>query len=84
MRCVRRETWESQAKELERCVFAVVGGTYRERIRPGEPLGLEYALTFPDGAASGRSATDPVERLRAAEPFLRRLDETWQSWSLNS
>lgn len=75
-------TWETEADELERQVFGVVAGNYRESIERGSRPWVEYELTFPDGASSGRSrARDmPTRRLGAAAPTLRRIFGRWSAW----
>lgn len=73
-------TWVAEVEGLEQLVFAVVGGHYRELV--GHEPWVGFALTFPDGAASGRSRAEdvPVERVEAAMPTLRALDDGWASW----
>lgn len=75
-------TWQAEADELERHVFAIVAGHYRETVERARDPWMEYAFTFPDGAASGRSrARDlPAERLAAARPVLDRLPGEWAPW----
>ena len=74
--------WQAEADELERQVFAVVSGNYRENITRGLHPWVEYAYTYPDGASSGRTRSQalPTDRLRAAKPILRDLPEGWAAW----
>lgn len=74
--------WEVEADELEQQVLAVVTGHYRERIERGLRPRVEYAFTYPNGGASGRSRPQdlPPERVKAAKPILRRLIKGWAAW----
>ncbi|WP_429460063.1 DUF6226 family protein [Microbacterium sp. ZKA21] len=73
-------TWDAEADGLEQLVFALVGGHYRELVGPEPWVG--FALTFPDGATSGKSRAEdlPVERLEAAMSTLRSRADRWASW----
>lgn len=75
-------SWESEADELERQIFAVVGGRYRESIDGGLRPRVEFALTYPDGSTSGRvrAAELPADRVKAAKPILRIRPDGWAPW----
>lgn len=75
-------TWQAEADELERQVFAIVDGNYRETVQGGVRPWVGYASTFPDGASSGGSSSEdlPAERFEAARPILRDLPEGWAAW----
>lgn len=74
--------WEGEADQLEQQVLAVVTGHYREGITRGLRPWVEYAFTYPDGRAGGRSRAQdlPKERVKAAKPVLRRLVDGWAVW----
>ena len=74
--------WEGEADDLERLVFAVVAGGYRESITNGRRPWVEHALRYADGSSSGQSRAEdfPPERLAAARPVLRNLPEGWDAW----
>ena len=74
--------WEAEADELERHVFAVVGGGYRESVTDGREPWIEFTLANPDGTSrGGRGVTDlPADRVEAARPILRALSDGWASW----
>lgn len=74
--------WDAEADELEQQVLAAVTGHYRETIERGFRSWAEYALTYPDGATSGRSRAQdiPAQRLKAATPILRNLSGRWTAW----
>jgi len=75
--------WQAEADELERQVFAVVMGRYRETVeRRGLDPWVGYAFTYPDGSWSGgrREPGIPPARLQAAESVLRDLPEGWREW----
>ena len=74
--------WELEADELERYVFAVVTGQYREAVGRGLDRCVEFSLTYPDGASSGRSRFRdfPEARLKAAKPILRSRPDGWAPW----
>lgn len=75
--------WEAEADELERQVFAVVGGNYRETITRGLRSWVGYAFTYPGGTSAGgqsRSRDLPAERLKDATPVLRELPHGWDPW----
>lgn len=73
--------WQAEADELERHVFAVVTGNFRENIERGLRPWAEYEFTYPDGSSSGRvRAQDlPAERFSAAKAILRDLPR-WAPW----
>lgn len=75
-------SWESEADELERQVFAVVGGRYRESIDGGLRPGVEFTLTYPNGSTSGRirAAELPADRVKAAKTVLRIRPDGWAPW----
>lgn len=76
-------TWEGEADELERHVFAIVSGNYRETIERGLRPWVSYAITYPDGASSsGRSRSQhlPAKRLKDAKRILRDLPDGWEPW----
>lgn len=75
-------TWEGEADDLERLVFAVVNGGYRESITDERDPWVEHSLTHADGSSSGQSRAEdlPPERLAAARPVLRALPAGWQAW----
>ncbi|MGV8911666.1 MAG: DUF6226 family protein [Rhodoglobus sp.] len=78
------DTWDAQADDLERQVFAVVAGRYRESVerRQGSPW-ISYALTYPNGESGGGGTVAdgiPLERVRAATPILRTLPDGWAAW----
>lgn len=79
-------TWEAEADELERHVFATVGGRYRETIERGFRPWIEYAFTYPDGSSSGRSRSQdlPAQRLADAKPILRDVAGGWAPWPRSS
>lgn len=75
--------WEAEADELERQVFAVVSGNYRETITRGLRSWVGYAFTYPDGTSArgqSRSRDLPAERLTDATPVLRELPHGWDPW----
>lgn len=74
--------WQAEADELERHVFAVVTGNYRESVERRLRPWIEYAFTYPDGSSSGRvGAQDSVaKRVSAAKTILRRLPHGWAAW----
>ncbi|MEH3089778.1 MAG: DUF6226 family protein [Microbacterium arborescens] len=76
------EEWRAVADDLERDVFAVVAGGFRERIARGGELPVEYALSYPDGSASGsfRLEDVPAHRLDAARTVLDALPDGWAPW----
>lgn len=76
------ETWQSQADALERCVFAVVGGHYRESVGLGPGAQVGHRLEFPEGSASGwgEASGIPAARRRAARRALREVPEGWAAW----
>ncbi|MEV8272276.1 DUF6226 family protein [Microbacterium sp. NPDC077184] len=72
--------WEAEADELEKQVFAVVSGNYRETITRGLRSWVGYAFTYPDGTSTGgpsRSRDLPTERYTDAAPILRDLPHGW-------
>lgn len=75
-------TWDTVADDLERQVFAVVTGHYRERIGRGLRPWVAHASTYPDGARSGGAPARsiPARRIRAARPVLRGLAAGWAAW----
>ncbi|WP_204869861.1 DUF6226 family protein [Rhodococcoides corynebacterioides] len=75
-------TWQDEADGLERQVFAVVNGNYRESVKRGLRPMVGYSFTFPDGASSGRTGSGgiPAARLDAADPILRALPDGWAAW----
>lgn len=75
-------TWDAEANELERHVFAVAGGRYRESVADGPDAGIEFTLENPDGTSQGRrGVTDlPADRVEAARPILRALSDRWAPW----
>ena len=76
------ETWDTQAEELEELVFSVVSGGYRESVRRGADLGVEYWLAGPGRRRHGgaRPQDFAAGRLVAAEDTLRRLGGAWHPW----
>ncbi|WP_010204200.1 DUF6226 family protein [Salinibacterium sp. PAMC 21357] len=77
-------TWAAEADDLERQVFAVVAGQYRESVerRQSRPW-VSYALTCSNGKSSGGGTVAdgiPLERVRAATPILRTLPDGWAAW----
>lgn len=76
-------TWDGEADDLEKQVFAVVTGNYRENVERGFNPWVGYASTFPDGGArSGRSRDASKERITAAKRILRDLPGGWAAWPL--
>lgn len=78
------EVWDVEADQLERDVFAVVAGGFRERIgqREGAPW-LEASLQYADGGRSssgGRADGVPAQRWLVAEDRLSRLPGGWRPW----
>ncbi|MDE0545382.1 DUF6226 family protein [Microbacterium sp. C7(2022)] len=75
-------TWQSEADELEQQVFAIVNGGYREAIERGRRAWVDYSLTYPEGANSGRSRAQdlPAERVEEAKAILRGLPDGWNAW----
>jgi hypothetical protein len=74
--------WTMEADELERHVFAVVEGGYRERVVRGPDPEAEFSIGFPDGSSSGRARLQgtPAERVEAAGALLDRLTDGWTAW----
>lgn len=85
-------TWQTEAAELERHVFAVVGGGYGESIGAGPRPWIEEAWDFADGHTSGRTQAPDLSRERLArarrelasgaglERVLRGDARTWAPW----
>ncbi|MBW9094501.1 hypothetical protein JNB62_12470 [Microbacterium jejuense] len=76
--------WEHEADDLERQVFAVVAGHYRETIelRELDPW-IGHSFRYPDGgSSSGGSREHGVspERLNAAQLILRTVPDGWGEW----
>jgi len=76
-------TWQAEADELERHVFGVVAGRYRETVerRELDPW-IGHSFTFPEGSSSGGSRESGMspERFAAAESILRDVSEGWHAW----
>lgn len=75
-------SWDAEADQLERTVFAVVGGGYRESIDGRMSPWIEHKLTFADeGWTSGRARAGdfPSDRVKSALPVLRAGD-SWSAW----
>lgn len=74
--------WQQEADYLERQVFAVVTGNYRERIERGLRRWIVHSFAYPDGRSSGPTGSRDVsaERLETAEPILRDLPNGWAPW----
>lgn len=74
--------WTAEADGLERDVFAIVTGHYREILEPGRRPWVEYVITSPDGTRSGSSRAQdlPAERLKAAKSALRGRSGSWAPW----
>ena len=73
-------TGEHEVDDLERHVFAVVGGRYRESVDEGTDTWVGYSLEYPNGSTSGRSpagADLPTTRAEAARPILLMLSDGW-------
>lgn len=79
-------TWEAEADELERHVFAIVGGHYRETVDGWPRTWVGYAMTFPDGSTSGRGPAPHLQaaRVKTARKTLRHLPDGWSAWPLKS
>lgn len=85
-------TWQTEAAEIERHVFAVVAGGYRESIDAGPRPWIEEAWEFPDGRASGRAQAADLSRERLTrarrelsngsglERVLRGHGRAWAPW----
>lgn len=78
------ETCDAQADDLERQVFAVVTGQYRESVerRRGRPW-VSYALACSNGKSGGGGTVAdgiPLKRVGAATPILRTLPDGWAAW----
>lgn len=76
------EEWEAVATELERSIFAVVTGNFREAVVPRAELPIQHAFTFPEGAASSQSRPEgfPAERVAKAQDVLRDVRDGWAPW----
>ena len=79
-------TWEAEADELERHVFAVVSGRYRETVDGWPRPWVGYAMSYPDGSASGRGPAQqtPAGRLKTARQTLRSVPDGWAAWPLRA
>lgn len=76
-------TWDGEAGNLEKQVFAVVEGRYREVIEGGLRPWVAHTFTYPDGMwTSGRSRDASPERRRAAKSVLRGVADGWAAWPL--
>ncbi|MDQ1175011.1 hypothetical protein QE430_003318 [Microbacterium testaceum] len=78
-------TWESEAENLERCVFAVVEGGYRENVTGVDHPHAEHAFDYgPDGSSSGEGPMTEAQRhrLESAEPQMRYVAGAWAAWPL--
>jgi len=76
-------TWSAEADEMERQVFAVVAGRYRETVEQrGSDPWVGYAFTYLDGGSSGGSREQgmPADRLEAATSILRNRPDEWAAW----
>lgn len=76
-------TGEYEVDELERHVFAVVGGRYGESVDEGPDPWVAYSLEYPNGSTSGRGPRSEdlsVARVEAARPILRALSDGWVAW----
>lgn len=76
-------TGEHEVDDLERHVFAVVGGRYRESVDEGTDTWVGYSLEYPNGSTSGRSPAGeglPAAQVEAARPILRVLSDGWAAW----
>lgn len=73
-------SWEEEAEELERVVFAVVNGTFSERVGISRRGWIRHAFQGEDWGAS-RAADVPADRFRAARSTLKQLPATgWRAW----
>lgn len=79
-------TWPSEADELERVVFAVVAGGYRETIQIGRQPWVGYSMTDADGSSAGQvPASDlPPQRLTDAARAFDALPDGWHPWPRTS
>ncbi|KQU07289.1 hypothetical protein ASG56_07110 [Rhodococcus sp. Leaf7] len=75
-------TWQEEADLLERQVFAVVTGNYREKVERGNRLWVEHSFTYPGGGNSGKSGAGgiPAARIDAADRILSALPGGWAAW----
>jgi Family of unknown function (DUF6226) len=79
------ETWDAESDELERQVFAVVVGGFRERVgwREGAPW-VETSFQYADGAStrSGTRADEGrlAQRVGSARDRLAQLTDGWHPW----
>ncbi|MFS0715169.1 DUF6226 family protein [Microbacterium sp. 2P01SA-2] len=76
------EEWEAVATELERYIFAVVTGNFREAVVPGAELPIQHSFTFPEGASSSQSRAEgfPAERVAKAQGVFRDEPDGWAPW----
>lgn len=78
-------TWESEAEDLERRVFAVAGGRYSETVTGGNHAQAEHAFDYgPDGSSSGKGPATKAQhqRLASIEPQVRHVAHAWAAWPL--
>ncbi len=75
-------SWHAEAEQLERQVFAVVNGRYRESITDGRRPTTQYTFNYPDGASSGGLHPEqlPNDRLVRAKAILDGLPNGWSAW----
>ncbi|KIQ11802.1 DUF6226 family protein [Rhodococcus sp. MEB064] len=75
-------TWQDEADLLERQVFAVVTGNFREKVGHGQRPSIGYAFTYPSGRSSGESPSEgvPAARLDAADRILSAIPDGWAAW----
>ncbi|WP_433675947.1 DUF6226 family protein [Microbacterium gorillae] len=74
--------WPDEAENLEREVFAVVNGTFRETLIDTPAPVIDFASVYPDGSISGQAFGEeiPVERWQAALELLRDRPDGWAPW----
>ncbi|MHA7269186.1 DUF6226 family protein [Arthrobacter sp. HLT1-20] len=78
------ETLDTAAEELERLVFAIAAGEYKEWITGGLSPALHMSMAFPGGSSSSslplRHSRLPKGRIKAAQGVFKNLPGGWQSW----
>jgi Family of unknown function (DUF6226) len=74
------EDWASLADELERYVFAVTAGEYREFVLYDPELWVGYSIRPGGHGRESSRATASSEEIARIEALARELPERWAPW----